>query len=260
VNPLFVIDEVSVRFGGLQALERVSISMEKGERRVILGSNGAGKTTLFNIVSGLIAPTAGRILLAGQDITALRPHQRAARGLARTFQITTLFTHLTVLENIQIAVQALDRAAFTMHRPASSFPHIAERARELMEAWGLWQKRSLAARTLSYGEQRQVEMVMALAHRPQILLLDEPAAGLSATEKQRMISLIRQLDDDISVLLIEHHMDVAFALAEKVTVLHQGRMVTDGTTESVRNDPRVRQIYLGAATAAISPVPEGAPT
>jgi branched-chain amino acid transport system ATP-binding protein len=250
VNPLFAIEDISVRFGGLQALEQVSITLEKGERRVILGSNGAGKTTLFNVISGLIAPASGRILLAGRDITALPPHRRAACGLARTFQITTLFAHLSVLDNIQLAVQALDRKAFTMHRPASAFPHIGERARELMEAWGLWQKRNLPARALSYGEQRQVEMVMALAHRPQVLLLDEPAAGLSATEKQRMISLIRQLDDDISILLIEHHMDVAFALAEQVTVLHQGRMVTEGTPEEVRNDARVRQIYLGAAAAA----------
>jgi branched-chain amino acid transport system ATP-binding protein len=258
VTPLLVIDQISVRFGGLQALERVSICLEKGERRVILGSNGAGKTTLFNIISGLTKPTAGRILVAGRDITDLPPHRRAACGLARTFQITTLFAQLTVLENIQIAVQALDRAAFTMHRSAGAFPRITERAHELMEAWGLWEKRNLPARNLSYGEQRQVEMVMALAHRPQVLLLDEPAAGLSATEKQRMIMLIQQLDHDISVLLIEHHMDVAFALAQTVTVLHQGRMVTEGPVETVRNDARVRQIYLGTGMAA-EPEPEGTP-
>jgi branched-chain amino acid transport system ATP-binding protein len=254
VNPLFVVDQVSVKFGGLQALDRVSISLEKGERRVILGSNGAGKTTLFNILSGLVVPDSGSVVLAGRDITGLPPHKRAALGLARTFQITTLFAHLTVLENIEIAVQALDRAAFTMHRPATAFPHIAERARDLMQAWGVWPKRNVIARALSYGEQRQVEMVMALAHRPQVLLLDEPAAGLSAEEKQRMISLIRQLDKDISVLLIEHHMDVAFALAETVTVLHQGCMVTEGSCEKVRNDPRVRQIYLGGAAPAAQPV------
>jgi branched-chain amino acid transport system ATP-binding protein len=249
MNALLHVDEISVSFGGLRALDRLSLRLARGERRAILGPNGAGKTTLFNVISGLVPPSAGRILLAGEDVTALAPHQRAVRGLARTFQITTLFAHLGVLENVQIAVQALDRAAFTMHRRARAFASIMERTRGLLETWGLWDKRDLQARALSYGEQRQLEMVMALAHKPRVLLLDEPAAGLSGTEKQRMIANIQRLDGDISVLLIEHHMDVAFALASHVTVLHQGQLVTEGPAQAVRGDPRVLQIYLGQQAA-----------
>lgn len=246
---LLNIDEVSVSFGGLRALDRVALELARGERRAILGPNGAGKTTLFNVISGLVAPSAGRIVLAGEDITARAPHERAARGLARTFQITTLFPHLSVLDNVQIAVQALGPAAFTMHRRARAHAPIMERTRSLLATWGLWEKRDVQARTLSYGEQRQLEMVMALAHKPALLLLDEPAAGLSAVEKQRMVANIGRLDDDISILLIEHHMDVAFALASHITVLHQGAVVTEGPADAVRRDPRVLQIYLGQAEA-----------
>ena len=245
MSPLLEVRDLTVRFGGLAALDGISLRVAAGDRRAILGPNGAGKTTLFNVMSGLIAPTSGTVLIAGEDATALPPHERATRGLARTFQITTLFPDLTVLENVQIAVQALHPAAFTMHRSVEAFASIGTRAHELLESWGLIDRRAQPARFLSYGEQRQLEMVMALAHRPRVLLLDEPAAGLSADEKQRMVKNIQRLEADIAVVLIEHHMDVAFALARDLVVLHQGRLVTEGPAETVRNDSRVRQIYLG---------------
>ena len=240
-----VIDRLSKNFGGLQALHDLSLEIQAGERRVILGPNGAGKTTLFNLIGGQLAPSAGRIFLFGQEVTYLPPFRRAALGLARTFQITTLFPNLTVLENVLLAVQALDAVKFVLYRPLTSYQHLQSTAQSLLEQWDLWEKRHALVRQLSYGEQRQLEILLAVAHLPRVLLLDEPTAGLSAAETQQVVAMIQHLDPSITVLLIEHDMDVAFQVAQHITVLHHGRLLADGAPEAIRRDPTVAEIYLG---------------
>jgi branched-chain amino acid transport system ATP-binding protein len=240
-----VIDRLGKNFGGLQALHDLSLEVEPGERRVILGPNGAGKTTLFNLIGGQLSPSAGRIFLFGQEVTPLPPFRRAALGLARTFQITTLFPNLTVLENMLLAVQARDTVRFVLYRPLTSYKHILSKAHSLLEQWNLWDKRSALVRQLSYGEQRQLEILLALAHMPKVLLLDEPTAGLSAAETQQVVAMIQHLDPSITVLLIEHDMAVAFQVAQHITVLHQGRLLADGPPLAIRQDPTVAEIYLG---------------
>ena len=235
-------------FGGLRALDGVTLRVDPGERRAIIGPNGAGKTTLFNIITGLLPPTAGRILLEGRDITGLPPHRRAQLGLGRTFQITNLFPKLSVRDNVLLAVQAADPARFTLHRPVEAYPHLFREAEALMERWGLRDRAATPVRFLSHGEQRQVELLLALAVRPKVLLLDEPAAGLSPAETAALAEIIRGLPRETTILLIEHDMDVAFALADRVTVLHYGEVVAEGPADAVRRNPQVGAIYLGPAT------------
>jgi branched-chain amino acid transport system ATP-binding protein len=236
-------------FGGLRALDGVTLDVAAGERRVILGPNGAGKTTLFNLVTGLLRPSTGRIRLLGRDVTLLSPHRRARLGLGRTFQITTLFPRLTVLDSVLLAVQGADGRRFALHRPFGAYGRLFERAEALLDEWGFRARRDVAVHLLSYGEQRQLELVLALAGRPRVLLLDEPTAGLSPAETASVAGLVRRLPREVTILLIEHDMDVALELAERVTVLHYGRVVADGPTEAVRRDPRVRKIYLGTGDA-----------
>jgi branched-chain amino acid transport system ATP-binding protein len=243
------IDGLAHNFGGLRALDGVSLRVGVGERRVILGPNGAGKTTLFNLITGLFAPSAGRILLFEHDVTPLAPYRRARLGLGRTFQITTLFPRLTVLENVLLAVQGADHARFALLRPLRAHRHLTERAEEMLAAWSLADRRDVPARELSYGEQRQIELLLALAGRPRALLLDEPTAGLAAAETATVVGMIQRFPPDVTVLLIEHDMDVALALADRITVLHQGRVLAEGTREAIRADPRVAQIYLGTDDA-----------
>jgi branched-chain amino acid transport system ATP-binding protein len=236
-------------FGGLRALDGVSLAVATGERLVILGPNGAGKTTLFNAVTGLLRPAAGRIVLHGEDVTRLAPHARAQRGLGRTFQVTTLFPALTVLESVLLAVQGRDRARHALLRPQSAFPHLRARALALLAEWGLAERAAMPTRLLSYGEQRQVELILALAATPRVLLLDEPTAGLSPAETATVAETIRRFPRDLTLLFIEHDMDVALALADRVVVLHQGRTLAEGSPEAIRRDPRVTETYLGAAHA-----------
>jgi len=240
-----VIERLCKNFGGLQALHDLSLEIQPGERRALLGPNGAGKTTLFHLIGGQLAPSSGRIFLFGREVTQLPPFRRAALGLARTFQITTLFPNLTVLENMLLAVQALDAVRFVLYRPLTSYPHLLSKARSLLEQWNLWEQRHALVRQLSYGEQRQIEILLALAPMPKVLLLDEPTAGLSAAETQQVVAMIQHLDPSITVLLIEHDMDVAFQVARQITVLHQGRLLADGSPTAIRMDPTVAEIYLG---------------
>jgi branched-chain amino acid transport system ATP-binding protein len=241
------ISDLSHDFGGLRALNRVSLDVEVGDRMVILGPNGAGKTTLFNLITGLLRPTTGRIRLFDYDITRLVTHRRARLGLGRTFQITTLFPRLTVLESVLLAVQG--GARFTLHRPVAAYPDLFERALALLVEWGLGDRRDMPTRLLSYGEQRQVELILALAARPRVLLLDEPTAGLSPAETASVATMIRRFPRDVTILLIEHDMDVALELASRVTVLFQGHVLAQGTTEEIRHDRRVAEIYLGTPDA-----------
>ncbi len=230
-------------FGGLKALDDVSIEVATGERRVLIGTNGAGKTTLFNLVNGQIAPTAGSIWLMGEDITGLPVHERVRRGMARTFQITSLFGGLSVYENMLIAQQALSPQHFRMTRPASHFEATREEVRATLEQWHLWHLRDEKVATLSYGVQRQLEVILALASKPRLLLLDEPMAGLSVEETHHVTDIVLALDRSISVLMIEHDLEAAFRIADRVTALDQGCIVADGTADEIRNAAALQRIY-----------------
>ncbi|MGH9255153.1 MAG: ABC transporter ATP-binding protein [Vicinamibacterales bacterium] len=247
-SPALVLENVSRHFGGLKAVDNVSLDVAPGERHALIGPNGAGKTTLFNLISGELRATAGRILLFGTDVTRLAPHRRAALGIARTFQITKLFPGLTVLDNVLLACAALDRRKLAMHRAVSSYPDLEHRAARLLDTFGLSALTGEVARALSYGDQRKLEVALSMAGQPRLLLLDEPMAGLSAGESQMMHALLERLDPGIAVLLIEHDMDVAFAFAERVTVLHQGSVLVDGHRDEVSANRSVQQIYLGTVT------------
>jgi len=239
------VEELTRAFGGVIAVNRVSLRVRPGERRAIIGPNGAGKTTFFNLLSGNLAPTTGRIFLDDRDITTLPTHERVRLGLGRTFQQSSLFPSLSVRENIRLAIQARHRVA---HRPFSSaerVPEVEHAIDETLERFGFSDQAADVVRELSYGEQRQLEIALAVATRPRVLLLDEPTAGMSPAETVVMSRLIRSLPADTTVLIIEHDMDVVFDLAERITVLHHGEVLADGTAPEVRADPRVMEVYLG---------------
>mgnify|MGYP006271688875 FL=1 len=241
-----VIDAVSRNFGGVQALTDVSFTVEAGERRLIIGPNGAGKTTLFNMLSGAFPVSSGRVTLFGREITNLPANERAELGLARTFQITNLFPNLTVTENLLLALQAKDEKAFSMFSSMRANRRLFERAQALLEKWGIADIAKQTAREISYGQQRQVDLILAMACDPRVLLLDEPTAGLSAAEVVRVVGMISDLPKDMTVLMIEHDMDVAFDIADRIAVLHQGRLIAEGIPDEIRGHPHVTEIYLGA--------------
>ena len=227
-------------------MDGVELAVRPGERRALIGPNGAGKTTLFNLIAGELPVTIGRIELFGRDVTRMPTHRRAALGLTRTFQISNLFPTLTVGENCLLAVQALSPVKLAMHRPLSGYRSLHARVEETLAAVGLTDRVGAVVRNLSHGEQRQLEIGLALAGRPRVLLLDEPTAGLSPAESAAMARLLGRLDPAMTVLIIEHDMDIALEVARHVTVLHYGRVIADGTRDAVRADPTVREIYLGA--------------
>jgi branched-chain amino acid transport system ATP-binding protein len=237
------VSRLAKRYGGVDAVAGVSLRLEPGERRVLIGPNGAGKTTLFHCIAGTQIATSGSVSLFGADITRLAPYARARAGLARTFQITNLFPTLTVEENILLAVAAFEKTGLV--RPMRAYRPLYARALRLLEQWGLADKPNRQVRHLSYGEQRQLELALATAGSPRLLLLDEPTAGLSASETARVVSMVRALSRDITLLMIEHDMDVAFELADRISVLHQGRIVAEGDRQAIKADPQVAEIYLG---------------
>ncbi|MEA2982248.1 MAG: branched-chain amino acid transport system ATP-binding protein [Alphaproteobacteria bacterium] len=241
-----IVQDLSQNFGGVQALSDVSFTVEPGERRLIIGPNGAGKTTLFNMLSGTFRVSGGKVMLFDRDITDVPAYERARMGLARTFQITNLFPRLTVLENVLLALQASDDTAFSLHRRMTANRHLFDRANMLLEEWGLTAITGQPAKEISYGEQRQIDLILAMAVRPKVLLLDEPTAGLSAAEVVRVVGMVRSLPREVTILMIEHDMDVAFDLADRITVLHQGRLIAEGDPETIRHHPQVSEIYLGA--------------
>lgn len=235
---------ISVRFEGLRALEDVTINLEPGERRAIIGTNGAGKTTLFNVVNGQQKVQGGTVSLFGQDITQLPPHRRAALGLARTFQITNLFPMLTVFESMVIAVQALHKSHFVFYRRINASREVLSRSRELLQHWQLWPVRDELVANLSYGVQRQLEIVLALASNPKLLLLDEPMAGLSASETHLATDIIRSLDRSVTVLLIEHDLAAVFRIADSITAMDRGQIVAEGTPDEIRGQSKLQSIYM----------------
>jgi branched-chain amino acid transport system ATP-binding protein len=239
------VDNVDVRFGGLQVLTMCSLSVEKGEKRAIIGPNGAGKTTLFNVISGVVRPFAGKIRSFDRDITRSPAHVRASLGLARTFQITNLFGNLSVMENLVLGLQALTSTKYVFYRMTSSFNDLIGNAVALLKKWGLEDKKDHPVRSISHGEQRQLEIILAMASRPKILLLDEPTQGLSTAETALVIPMVRALEPSTTVLFIEHDMDVAFQMADKITVLYYGSVLAEGTEAEIRGNPSVAEVYLG---------------
>lgn len=239
------VDNVDVHFGGLQVLTMCTLSVEEGEKRAIIGPNGAGKTTLFNVISGVIKPSAGRVRSFQKDITAYPAHRRAALGLARTFQITNLFGNLSVRENIVLGLQALTRTKYVFYKPVSSFEDLIGNAVSMLEAWGLGDRQHQLVRNLSHGEQRQLEIILALSTKPKILLLDEPTQGLSTAETALVVPMVRSLDSSTTVLFIEHDMDVAFQMADRIAVLYYGSVLAEGTEQDIRGSSKVAEVYLG---------------
>jgi len=240
-----VTQALSKNFGGLRAIRGVSLEIEEGERRAIIGPNGAGKTTLFHLISGFLFPSSGHISLFGRDVTNLQAHRRAGLGIARTFQVTNLFQKLTLFDNSLLGVQAIKWARFCFYRRVSSFREIVHETERLLKEWNLWEKKDALLKNFSYGEQRQIEVIMALATKPRLLLLDEPTAGLSPAETVLVTSIIKGLPREITTILIEHDMDVAFKIAEKITVLHFGSILAEGPLEEIKGNPEVSEIYLG---------------
>ena len=226
-------------------MREVTLEVRAGERKAIIGPNGAGKTTLFNLITGVFSSSSGSISLFGKDVTRWPPHRRTALGMARTFQITSLFPKLTVLDNVLLALTGVGRTKLVMWKPLLSYTEIVEKARRLLESAGYWERRDAEVRNLSHGEQRQIEVVLGLASEPQLLLLDEPAAGLSSGESREMAEFLKRLDPSLAILLIEHDMDVVFDVVTDISVLHFGAVVEAGSCERIKASERVRQIYLG---------------
>jgi len=238
------LDGVSKRFGSLSVLEDVSISIRSGERCGIIGPNGAGKSTLFNIVAGDLPLNRGSVRFLGDDVTRLAAHTRARRGLARTFQTTTLFPRLTVLENVVLALQAQSAERFAMLVPRSRYRARDDEARALLERVGLASRANATVDALGYGEKRQIEILLAIAQRPKLLLLDEPTAGLAPSDTTLVTEMLKR-EQGLTMVLIEHDMGVVFDVVERLTVLHHGRIVADGPLDAIRGDATVQEIYLG---------------
>jgi len=242
------VENLSKQFGGLRALDKVNFRVEAGERLAIIGPNGAGKTTLFQLLSGMLPPSSGSIFAFGKDITRVAAHRRAALGIGRTFQITNLFLNLTVLDNVLLALEASGLTRFNLFRPLSFYKHLLRRAEEILNQWNLWDRRDVSVRNLSYGEQRQLEIILTLSQNHSLLLLDEPTCGLSPEEARSFVLTIRAFSRDFTILLIDHDMDVIFDIAEKVIVLHFGRVLAFGSPEEVKKNPQVQEIYMGAGS------------
>jgi branched-chain amino acid transport system ATP-binding protein len=232
-------------FGGLRATRNVTLKVMPGDRKAIIGPNGAGKTTLFNVITGIYPATSGNVILFGQDVTTWPGHRRTAMGMARTFQVTSLFPKLTVLDNVLLAIEGLRPSKFVMWRFLSSYKDVYDKAHQLLEQVAFLDRKDVEVRNLSHGEQRQLEIVLGLASDPKILLLDEPAAGLSSGESTEMTEFLSKLDPKLAILLIEHDMDVVFDVADEISVLHFGEILETGSPERIKKSPRVQEIYLG---------------
>ena len=249
-EPLLAVRGLRKRFGGLVATDGVDLDVAAGETLAIIGPNGAGKTTLIGQLSGDLRPDAGTITFAGDDVTALPAATRSHLGLARSFQITSIFRDFTALDNVALAVQAHAGHSFRFWRPARAEAMVREPARAILEQVGLAARADVVAGTLAHGEQRQLEIAMALATRPRLLLLDEPVAGMGLDESQRMVQLLRALRGRHTIVLVEHDMDVVWALADRISVLVYGRVIATGAPEAIRLNAEVRRAYLGEEVPA----------
>jgi branched-chain amino acid transport system ATP-binding protein len=248
-EPLLQVDGLTKRFGGVVAADAIALDIAAGECHAVIGPNGAGKTTLIGLLAGEIAPERGSIRFDGRDITAVAVHSRSQLGLARSFQITSLFADFTALDNVALAVQARAGHSFQFWQDARRQAALREPALAALDAVGLAVRADTRVDKLSHGEQRQLEIAVALASKPRLLLLDEPMAGLGADESARMVAMLRRLKGDITMLLIEHDMATVFALADRITVLVYGRVIASGDPLAVRADAAVREAYLGEQDA-----------
>ncbi len=236
---------LSKAFGALAVSQDINFKLEAGARHALIGPNGAGKTTFVNLVTGVFAPTSGRIFLGDEDVTTMPQARRVKRGLVRTFQISALFRKLTVLENVTLTISEREGVANDLFRPAGARRALIEEAYSLLEPLGLAAEALRPVSELAYGRQRMVEIAMALALKPKVLLLDEPAAGVPTTESATLVDMIEKLPKDIAVLFIEHDMELVFRVAKRITVLVQGAVLVEGTPAQIAGDPRVREVYLG---------------
>jgi branched-chain amino acid transport system ATP-binding protein len=237
--------DVTRRFGGVVATDRVSLDVAPGEVHALIGPNGAGKTTLVGLISGSLAADAGEIIFEETSITTLRQHDRVRAGLARSYQITSIFRKLSVLDNVALAVQARSGSSFSFWRPLEKETGLFEEASSILQQVGLQEKKSHLGATLAHGEQRALEVGLALATRPKLVLLDEPMAGMGPQESRRMIELIERIRSGVTVLLVEHDMDAVFRLADRISVMVDGRVIATDSPEKIRANPEVRKAYLG---------------
>ncbi len=243
-TPILEVRHASRFYGKFKALSDVSVSFRAGELTAIIGPNGAGKSTFFNVISGGVPPSAGQVLFQGQDITGIAPHEFARLGIAKSFQITNVFKHLSAHENVRVALQ-MQTTRFQLLRPRKHYVDLIERADALLARVGLQACRDKLAGDLAHGQQRSLEVAMALACEPKLLLMDEPTAGMSPEETLVMMDLIRRLAQERTVILVEHKMKMVMGLCKRLIVLHHGELLVDGTPEEIRNNAEVKRVYLG---------------
>ncbi len=244
------------QFGGITAINDVTLNLRKGARHALIGPNGAGKTTFVNLLTGVLEPTEGRIALEGHDITQLSVHQRVKRGMVRTFQINQLFNELTPLETLALTVSEHMGLGGKLWQLLGANKHVMQRCDELLEQFKLTDVMDRPTRELPYGKRRQLEIAIALACSPRVLLLDEPVAGVPAGEREDLLAIVNGLPKDVSILLIEHDMDLVFSFATRMTVLVNGTLLTEADPETIANDPRVKEVYLGHGEENNVPVTE----
>ncbi|OED41790.1 ABC transporter ATP-binding protein [Chromatiales bacterium (ex Bugula neritina AB1)] len=244
-NPILKVTGLSKSFGGVRATNHVNLDVYQGETHALIGPNGAGKTTLISQLSGLLQPDQGQIIFNGENITGLPPHKFSQAGLARSFQITSVFTDMTLLDNIALAIQAHDGHSFKFWQNARRDTRLRQPANVFLQRVGLNDRDNQLASEVSHGERRQLEIAMALATEPSLLLLDEPMAGMGQDESTLMINILRQLHGEKSILLVEHDMDAVFALADRISVLVYGEIIASGTPEEIKSNPEVQKAYLG---------------
>jgi branched-chain amino acid transport system ATP-binding protein len=249
-EPMLRVDGVSKRFGGLVAVDTVRLDVRPGEIHALIGPNGAGKTTLVHLLSGAMAPDTGRVFFGGADVTAHAFHERVALGLARSYQVTSLFRTFSVLDNVALAVQARSGSSFSFWRPVADEKALFDEASSVLGEVGLSEKQQQTAATLAHGEQRALEVGLALATQPKLLLLDEPMAGTGPEESNRMIALIERIRSRVTVLLVEHDMDAVFRLADRISVLVNGRIIATDSPARIKANEEVRRAYLGDELAA----------
>ena len=243
------VESLSKDFGGVQAIQNISFNVEIGEKLAIIGPNGAGKTTLFNVLNGQVPATTGHVYLFGQDVTHLATHRRAHLGMARSFQVSSAFLGLTVLDNALLAFQGTRNSLFQMFRPMSAYKDVFAAVENLLEPWGLWEHKDNVVKELAYGDQRKLEITLSLASKPRFLLLDEPSTGLTATESADIVAMIHSLGADITVLVVAHDIDLIFGVAERIIVLHYGQVIADGMPQDIEANAEVREIYMGIQEA-----------
>ncbi len=239
------IKELAKSFGGVRAVAGVSFGMDAGERLVMIGPNGAGKTTLLNLINGQLKASRGRIVFFGRDITFLPTHRRAHLGMARAFQIISLLGEMSIWENTMLTLHGTRPSRFHLQHSLESYPELAEKGRQVLETLGLWERREEPLKNIAYGQQRRLEISLALTLEPRLLLLDEPSAGLTKEECRVVVEVLKNLEQEQSLLIVDHDMELVFEVATRIMVLHQGRVLADGSPSDIQADQRVREIYMG---------------